>query len=819
MSFGGFIGSSSGGDGGGGGGSGVSRLVGDSPYEAMPTATVAQSQLITSSLPQSIFNSSPLSLALEPKMEGASDMSLLAENFGAVAMGRSDENDSRSPSDHLDGGGSGDDMEAHVGSSSRKKKYHRHTPYQIQELEACFKENPHPDEKARLELGKRLSLETRQVKFWFQNRRTQMKTQLERHENSMLKQENDKLRLENLAMKEAMRGPTCHQCGGQAILGEIHMEEHHLKIENARLRDEYNRICLMANKVLGRPLSSFPSPMPAGMGNFGLELAVGRNGFGAMNSVDAALPMGLDFGNGISSATIPVISPRPIPSMTGIDVSFDKTVLMELAFAAMNELVKLAEINGTLWFRSLDGNGEELNLEEYARSFPPCIGMKPANFTAEATKATGTVMINSLALVETLMDTSQWVDTFSSIVGRTSSMNLISSSSGGSRNGNLQLIQAEFQVISALVPVRQVKFLRFCKQHAEGVWAVVDVSVDAIQEGSQPREAGNCRRLPSGCIVQDLSNGYSKVIWIEHMEYDESTIHHYYRAFIKSGLGFGAQRWIAALQRQCECLAIIMSSTVSSGDNAVVGPSGRRSIAMLARRVTCNFCGGVCGTFYKWEPIQSGSGEETKLMMRKSVGELGEPSGVMLSATRTIWLPITHQRLFDFLRNAQTRRQWDVLFHGDAMHEIVHIAKGQDLGNSISLYRTNVTGSDGNQSSMLYLQDSCTDVSGSIVSYAAVDTAQMNVVMSGGDSSCVTFLPSGFAIVPDCFGNSNGVTSNGMLEKEDNGGRNNGSFLTVGYQILVNNLPGGNLTMESVNTINSFVSRTLDGIKTIFRCN
>lgn len=72
----------------------------------------------------------------KPKMEGASDMSLLAENFGAVAMGRSDENDSRSPSDHLDGGGSGDDMEAHVGSSSRKKKYHRHTPYQIQELEA-----------------------------------------------------------------------------------------------------------------------------------------------------------------------------------------------------------------------------------------------------------------------------------------------------------------------------------------------------------------------------------------------------------------------------------------------------------------------------------------------------------------------------------------------------------------------------------------------------------------------------------------------------------------------------------------------------------
>jgi len=38
-----------------------------------------------------------------------------------------------------------------------------------------FKNCAHPDEKQRLELGRRLGLESRQVKFWFQNRRTQMK--------------------------------------------------------------------------------------------------------------------------------------------------------------------------------------------------------------------------------------------------------------------------------------------------------------------------------------------------------------------------------------------------------------------------------------------------------------------------------------------------------------------------------------------------------------------------------------------------------------------------------------------------------------------
>ncbi|PHT57719.1 hypothetical protein CQW23_00082 [Capsicum baccatum] len=147
-------------------------------------------------------------------------------------------------------------------------------------------------------------------------------------------------------------------------------------------------------------LSSFNCPMPAGVGNFGFELAVGRNDFGATNSVDTALPAGLDFGNGISSVATSVISSRPTPNMTGMDVSFDKTMLIELAFAAMNELVKLAEIIGPLWFRSLDGNGEELNLEEYARSSPPYIGVKPANFTAEATKATGLPSEIEFQLVE-----------------------------------------------------------------------------------------------------------------------------------------------------------------------------------------------------------------------------------------------------------------------------------------------------------------------------------------------------------------------------------------------------------------------------------
>ncbi|KAJ4816331.1 Homeobox leucine zipper protein [Rhynchospora pubera] len=764
-----------------------------------------------------LFNSPALSLALQTNMEAQRDGSVLpvvtSVGSGDTApRNKEDENDCRSGSDHLDGLSS-DELEPPGNSRKRKKRYHRHTPQQIQELEALFKECPHPDEKQRAELSKRLCLENRQVKFWFQNRRTQMKMQMERHENTLLRQENDKLRAENMSIREAMRNPICNHCGGPAMLGEVSLEEQHLRMENARLKDELTRVCALAGKLLGKPVSSMSTPLSLPMPNSSLDLSVGTNNFAS------PLPTLNDFPNNASSPLGTVITPTRgavATAMVGVDKSLERSMLLELALAAMDELVKMAQMEEPLWIPCLEGGKATLNYEEYLCSFNRCIGVKPVGFVSEATRETGVVIINSMALVETLMDSARWSEMFSCMIASATTIEVLSSGMGGSRNGALQLMHAELQVLSPLVPIRDVNFLRFCKQLAEGCWAVVDVSIDGIRENASAlADNMKCRRLPSGCLVQELPNGYCKVTWVEHAEYEEVAVHQLYRPILRSGLGLGAHRWLATLQRQCECLSILMSSSAPTTDTTTITASGRRSMLKLAQRMTDNFCAGVCASSaHKWSKLVGAGnvGEDVKVMTRQSVDEPGEPPGVVLSAATSVWVPVAPQRLFDFLRDERLRSEWDILSNGGPMQEMAHIAKGQHHGNSVSLLRASAVNS--NQSSMLILQETCTDPSGSMVVYAPVDIPAMHLVMSGGDSTYVALLPSGFAILPDGPGISGSTTATGDGETKVGG-----SLLTVAFQILVNSQPTAKLTVESVETVNNLISCTIQKIKAALNCD
>ena len=65
-----------------------------------------------------------------------------------------------------------------------------------------------------------------------------MQNQHERHENTQLRTENEKLRADNMRYREALSNASCPNCGGPTAIGEMSFDEHHLRLENARLREE-----------------------------------------------------------------------------------------------------------------------------------------------------------------------------------------------------------------------------------------------------------------------------------------------------------------------------------------------------------------------------------------------------------------------------------------------------------------------------------------------------------------------------------------------------------------------------------------------------
>eukprot|EP00249_Psilotum_nudum_P017907 c26546_g1_i3 orf=520-1239(+) len=234
----------------------------------------------------------------------------------------------------------------------------------------------------------------------------------------------------------------------------------------------------------------------------------------------------------------------------------------------------------------------------------------------------------------------------------------------------------------------------------------------------------------------------------------------------------------------------------------------------LAERMTNNFCDGVgASTAHTWITLSGTGADDVRVVIRKSIDDPGKPAGVVLSAASSVLLPVPPSKVFDFLRDERFRTQWDILSNTGVVEEVIHVAKGQNHGNSVSLLRVN--GINANQSNMLILQECNTDESCSLVIYAPVDTSAMSSVLNGGDPEGVALLPSGFAIFPEVSQyHTSRVPCNAPT-----GLCSRGSLLTVAFQILVDHAPTSRLSLGSVATVNNLISSTVLRIKNAFVCN
>ena len=171
-------------------------------------------------------------------------------------------------------------------------------------------------------------------------------------------------------------------------------DEQHLRIENARLREEIDRISAIAAKYVGKPMlthssSSFPQLTSSHhIPSRSLDLEVGN--FGNTNNSQTGF-LGDMYGT------------SDIMRSVSIHNDADKPMIVELAVAAMEELVRMAQTGDPLWVSS-DSAVEILNEEEYFRTFPRGIGPKPLGLRSEASRESTVVIMNHINLVEILMD-------------------------------------------------------------------------------------------------------------------------------------------------------------------------------------------------------------------------------------------------------------------------------------------------------------------------------------------------------------------------------------------------------------------------------
>ncbi|KAJ6753602.1 HOMEOBOX-LEUCINE ZIPPER PROTEIN MERISTEM L1 [Salix purpurea] len=539
----------------------------------------------------------------------------------------------------------------------------------------------------------------------------------------------------------------------------------------------------------------------------------------------------------VSSTNMPFeINDRASDLLMAVSVGSDanKTKIIEMAVPAMDELVRKALAGEPLWQHRKDCDHEILNEGEYIREFRPfdaslgelmrIIQMEDLqNFPnlydnnaspngtqqhqpmfqqdaennllqTESSRHIGFVRMDATRLVECLMDLKQWSSVFSDIVSRATILGVILGGVAGNYNETLQVMKAEFHMPTPVVNIRESQFARYCKQIEPGTWGVVDVSLDSLF----PYPLVSFRRRPSGCLIMEMPGGYSKIIWVEHVEVDNKFVHRMFWPIVLPGFAFSATRWIASIVRHCEPVGNIISTSL---DTATIPGNGKTSVLRLARRMMRRFYqDSSASTDNLWVRIPLYDGEDFRLMTKTIYDLNGCPSSTLVFS-KSLWVPAPPNRVFDLLRRGESRNKWDLLALGSlgyAVHENMHIIKGESPESRVSIMQ--VMNSAPNQIEILYLQESYRHPTGSYVVYAPIDILTMGMMLGGGNPDLVSIFPSGFVIHPD------GPVKNGEETR--------GSLLTLSFHIMDGSSSENYIPADSVNTIKTILTETADLIKT-----
>ncbi|KAK7246168.1 hypothetical protein RIF29_41028 [Crotalaria pallida] len=380
----------------------------------------------------------------------------------------------------------------------------RHTPAHVARLEESFNQEPNPDENQRNQLAHELGLSQQQIKYWFQNRRTSKKAEMERAENDALRVENHRILMENMFMKESL--------------------------------DKIDEAFKLAKSYMEQPMSE-PDELL-------LDLALG---IGCSNNPSQA--------SAPNSEVLSVPVNLFIDSNSQLDENIvSKAHMLSVAKVAKDELVKLLTTNEPLWVQSSSDDDHRMILhsETYGKLFPrvnPLI--TSSKLRKESSKSS---------------KRDAWRHLFPTIISKARTIEMVERGASDNRTGALSLMYGNMHVLSPFVPSREFYFLRYCEKIEEHVWVITDVSFDYSKDKTLPsyswRFPSGCLIRAMG-----MGAGFIEVIWVEHVEVEDN-IHEnsLYKDVVSTGEAYGAERWLSEIQRMCEKLITFLPYFTPSND-------------------------------------------------------------------------------------------------------------------------------------------------------------------------------------------------------------------------------------------------------------
>jgi homeobox-leucine zipper protein len=263
-----------------------------------------------------------------------------------------------------------------------------------------------------------------------------------------------------------------------------------------------------------------------------------------------------------------------------------------------------------------------------------------------------------------------------------------------------------------------------------------------------------------------MQDGSSFVTWVENVDVreQEKALHPKLTPFVESGFAFGARRWISTLQVQAERFTYSTGINTSPSDTPI-SAEGRRSFAIMAKKMVISFCTDACNsTYHHWASSNKSRQKHMEVKTNKRRGDPGKPPGLHRTAGCTVELLSSPNRVFDYLRDIQNRPQWERISSNSSVHEIVNFSTGPDPRSCISVLAIS------RHNNFLILQECSTDATGSYVIFSPIETAVFQSLICGVDQE-TPLMPFGFCILPNVSGS--------ILD---------GTLLTMVFQIAVKNV-------------------------------